>query len=121
MTDYLFQIVIAALIIATWLEVGRAVRHLSRIEEHIRNIYHLTYYVYMQSAAVASSATAEEEENEEKVKESCVLELVGRRGCVAIDEVVELCGVNKTFITHKLYRQKKVVKVDREGRVCPRE
>jgi hypothetical protein len=121
MTDYLFQIVMAALVVAVWLEVVHVVRHLSRIEGHLRNIYHLAYYIYMQSAAVAGSATAEEEENEEKVKESCVLELVGRRGCVAIDEVVELCGVNKTFITHRLYRQKKVVKVDREGRVCPRE
>jgi len=116
MIDYLFQIVIAALIIAVWLEVGRVMRSISKLEELLRNTYYVTYYIYQ-----ATQQSAEGEEDAEKVKESCVLELVGRRGCVAIDEVVELCGVNKTFITHRLYRQKKVVKVDREGRVCPRE
>jgi len=119
MMDYIFQVVMAALVVALWLEVGRVARQISRIEEHLRNIYYMAYYIYAQSAATA--AAAEHEEDEEKVKESCVLELVGKRGCVSIDEVVELCNVSKTFVTHRLYRQKKVVKVDREGRVCPRE
>jgi hypothetical protein len=90
-------------------------RSISKLEELLRSTYYVTYYIYQ------ATQHAEEGEDAEKVKESCVLELVGRRGCVAIDEVVELCDVNKTFITHRLYRQKKVVKVDREGRVCPRE
>jgi len=118
MTDYIFQIALVALVVAAWLEVGRVARQISRIEEHLRNIYYMTYYIYAQSAAATA---AEHEEDEEKVKEGCVLELVGRRGCVSIDEVVELCGVSKTFVTHRLYRQRKVVRVDREGRVCPRE
>jgi hypothetical protein len=121
MTDYIFQIIIAALVVAVWLEVGRIARQVAKVEENLRNIYYLTYYIYTQTVTVASSDATEEVEDEEKVKESCVLELVGRRGCVSIDEVVELCGVNKTFVTHRLYRQKKVVRVDRGGRVCPRE
>lgn len=115
----IFQIVLAALVVAIWLEVGRIARQISKIEEHLRNIYYLTYYMY--ATALSATATTEEEGDEEKVKESCVLELVGKRGCVPLEEAVELCGVSKTFVTHRLYRQKKAVRVDREGRVCPRE
>ena len=125
--DFVFQIVLVALIIAVWIDVARLHRRLERLEELLTYTYSLAYYTYYQTGK-------EREDNDEeaavvgdqvgdvdKVKEACVLELVNRRGCVAVDEATALCNVSKSFIMNKLYRRRKVVKIDKDGRVCPRE
>jgi len=127
--DFIFQIVLVALIIAVWIDVARLHSRLRRLEELTTYTYYAAYYAYQ-------TASKEREDNDEeaavvgdqviigdadKVKESCVLELVNRRGCVAVDEAAALCNVSKSFIMNKLYRRRKVVKIDKDGRVCPRE
>ena len=127
--DFIFQIVLVALIIAVWIDVARLHSRLRRLEELLTYTYSLAYYTYYQTGK-------EREDNDEevavvgdevvsgdvdKVKEACVLELVNRRGCVAVDEAAALCNVSKSFIMNKLYRRRKVVKIDKDGRVCPRE
>jgi hypothetical protein len=120
MIDYIFQIAVVALIIAAWIDVARLHKKLRDVDAYVKYIYYMLYYQYY-SPVGGEEEEKEEEEGEgfEKVKESCVLELT-RRGCVGIEEVVELCGVSKSFIINKLYRKKKTVKIDKEGRVCPR-
>jgi len=126
--DFIFQIVLVALIIAVWIDVARLHSRLRRLEELTTYTYYAAYYAYQ-------AASKEREDNDEeaavvgdevvlgdvdKVKESCVLELISRRGCVPIEEAAALCNVSKFFI-RQLCRKKKVAKIDREGRVCPRE
>jgi Ca2+/Na+ antiporter len=123
--DFLFQIAVVALIIAMWADVARLHRRLRRLEELMAYTYYAAYYVYHQTAVKErgsdeEAAAAGEEADADEVKTSCVLELISRRGCVGIEEVVELCGVSKSFVLNKLYRKMKVVRVDKEGRVCPR-
>jgi hypothetical protein len=123
MIDYIFQIAIAALIIAAWADVARLHKKLRDVDAYVKYIYYMLYYQY-HSPPPRGGEEEEKEEDEgegfEKVKESCVLELISRRGCVGIEEVVELCGISKSFIINKLYRKKKTIKIDKEGRVCPR-
>jgi hypothetical protein len=120
--DFIFQIIIAALIIAVMADVARLHKKLRDVDAYVKYIYYMLYYQY-HSPPPRGGEEEEKEEGEEdsdKVKESCVLELISRRGCVHIDEVVELCGVSKSFVLNKLYRKRKTVKIDKEGRVCPR-
>jgi len=108
--------------------VGRLHRRLRRLEELSAYTYSLTYYMYYRAGG------EKEEKDEEdavvvgndivlgvdKVKESCVLEIISRRGCMDMEEVAALCNTSKFFI-RKLARERKVVRLDRDGRVCPRE
>jgi len=48
------------------------------------------------------------------------MEVISTRGCVDINELIEECGVSKSFIMNKIYRLKKLVSVTREGKVCPK-
>jgi hypothetical protein len=122
--DFIFQIVLVALIAAIWIDMAKLHKKLNMIDAYIKYIYYMLYYqqytkqVYSQESG---EEVGEAGEDAEKLKESCVLELVGRRGCVEIDEVIELCGVSKSFIINKLHRKKKLVKVDKEYKtVCPK-
>jgi hypothetical protein len=120
--DFVFQIAVVALIIAVWADVARLHKKLRDVDAYVRYMYYMLYYQYHSQPPRGGEEEEKEEEGEDsdKVKESCVIELISRRGCVHIDEVVELCGVSKSFVLNKLYRKRKTVKVDREGRVCPR-
>ncbi len=118
--EFIFQITLVALIIAVWADVARLHKKLREVDAYIRYMYYMLYYQHYAQTQNLEKEEDREEEDAEKIKESCVLELIGRRGCVAVEEVVELCGVSKSFILNKLYRRKKLVKVDKEGRVCPR-
>ena len=126
MTDFIFQIVLAALVVAVWIDVGRLHRRMRRLEELSAYTYSLAYYMYYRAGEEKEDDEAVVMGNEvilndvDKVKESCVLELLGRRGCVPIEEAAALCNVSKSFIMNKLYRRRKVVKIDKDGRVCPR-
>ena len=128
--DFMFQIMLTALIIAVWIDVARLHRRLKKVEELLTYTYYAAYYAYYQTASKEREDNDEEAAvvgdqvimgDADKVKESCVLELVNRRGCVAVDEAAALCNVSKSFIMNKLYRRRKVVKIDKDGRVCPRE
>ena len=130
MMDFVFQIALVALIIAVWIDVARLHRRLHRLEELMTYTYYAAYYAYYQTASKEREDDDEEvavvgdevvSGDVDKVKEACVLELVNRRGCVAVDEAAALCNVSKSFIMNKLYRRRKVVKIDKDGRVCPRE
>jgi hypothetical protein len=120
--DFLFQIAVAALIIAVWIDVARLHKKLIEVDAYVRHMYYMLYYQYHSPPPLGGEEEEKEEEGEDsdKVKESCVLELISRRGCMHIDEVVELCGVSKSFVLNKLYRKRKTVRIDKEGRVCPR-
>jgi len=126
--DFIFQIVLAALVVAVWIDVGRLHRRLRRLEELSMYTYSLAYYMYYQkeerSAPSAVEAVVVGDEvavgDAGSVKESCVMEFVSRMGCVDIAELVERCGVTKSFILNKLYRLKKLVSVTKEGKVCPK-
>ena len=115
MIDYIFQIAVVALIVAVWADVAMLRKKLKDVDAYVKCIYYMLYYQHYRGGE-----EEKEEEDFEKVKESCVLELISRRGCVGIEEVVELCNVSKSFVLNKLYRKMKVVRVDKEGRVCPR-
>ena len=129
MMDFVFQITLVALAFAVWIDVARMHRRLKKIEELLTYTYYAAYYAYHQAAGGEKEEKDEEDAvvvgNEvvlgdvDKVKESCILELVSRRGCVPMEEAASLCNVSKFFI-RKLSRMK-VVRLDREGRVCPRE
>jgi len=124
--DFIFQIVLAALVVAVWIDVGRLHRRLRRLEELSAYTYSLAYYTYYRSVDEKEEKDGEDAVGNEvvlgvdKVKESCILELISRRGCVDMEEAASLCNVSKFFI-RKLSREMKVVRLDREGRVCPRE
>jgi hypothetical protein len=124
--DFMFQIAVVALIIAVWADVARLHKKLKEIELQMHYIYSLLYYQYHSSyygdqSREEPSHEEVAEEDVDKVKEVCVVELVSKRGCVAMEEAVTLCGVSKSFIVNKLYRRKKLVKVDREYKtVCPK-
>jgi hypothetical protein len=119
--EFIFQIIVAALITAMWADVVRLHKKLREIDAYIKYMYYMIYYQHVHQDNEKEEGREEVEgEDADRVKESCVLELITRRGCVDMNDVVELCGVSKTFITNKLYRKKKVVKIDKEGRVCPR-
>jgi hypothetical protein len=97
-------------------------KKLKDVDAYVRYAYYMLYYQYHSPPprGVGEGEKEEEDEDADKVKESCVLELISKRGCVDIEEVVELCGVSKSFVMNKLYRRKKTVRIDKEGRVCPR-
>jgi len=127
MMDFVFQITLVALAFAVWIDVARMHRRLKKIEELLTYTYYAAYYAYHQAAG----GEKEEKDGEDavgndvvlgvdKVKESCVLELISRRGCMDMEEVAALCNTSKFFI-RKLARERKVVRLDRDGRVCPRE
>jgi len=122
--EYIFQIVLAALVAAVWIDVARLHRKLQRLEELLAYTYSLAYYMYYRaSPSAAESAAAGDEAavgDADTVKESCVMEIVSRMGCVDIAELVESCGVSKSFILNKMYRLKKLVSVTKEGKVCPK-
>jgi hypothetical protein len=116
--DFLFQIAVVALIIAMWADVAMLRKKLKDVDVYVKYIYYMLYYQHYRGG---EEEKEEEEEDFEKVKEGCVLELVSKRGCVGVEEVIELCGVSKSFIINKLYRKRKVVKIDREYKtVCPK-
>jgi len=117
--DFLFQIAVVALIIAVWADVARLHKKLREVDAYLKYIYSLLYYQYYAKPQ-EEEERGEVEEGEDRVKEACVVELISRRGCVNIEEAVELCGVSKSYILNKLYRKRKVVRIDKEGRVCPR-
>jgi hypothetical protein len=125
MIDFIYQILLAALIVAVWIDVSMLHRKMKEIDTQLKYIYYLLYYQYYSSYSQSQQEGAEQkeeaEEDKDAVKEACVVELVSRRGCVAMDEVVTLCGVSKSFVVNKLYRRRKVVKVDKEYKtVCPK-
>jgi hypothetical protein len=121
--DFIFQIAAAALMIAVWADVARLHKKLRELDAYVKYIYYMLYYQHYSPQPGGGEEEKEEEGDEDvdKAKESCVLELVSKRGCVNIEEAVELCGVSKSFIINRLYRKRKVVKVDREYKtVCPK-
>jgi Ca2+/Na+ antiporter len=124
--EFIYQVLLVALIVAMWIDVGRLHKRFKALEEYVSYVYYLLYYQYYSSYAQSREEHKEEEKEEaeddrDAVKEACVVELVGRRGCVAMEEVVTLCSVSKSFVINKLYRRKKLVKVDREYKtVCPK-
>ena len=124
--EFIYQVLLFALIIAMWVDVARLHKKLKEIEAQMQNIYYLLYYQYYSSYYDTQSREEPkqeeaEEDDVDKVKEACVVELVSKRGCVSMEEATTLCGVSKSFIVHKLYRKKKLVKVDREYKtVCPK-
>ena len=127
--DFMFQIMLTALIVAMWIDVARLHRRLKKVEELLTYTYYAAYYAYYQTASKEREDNDEEAAvvgdevvlgDADKVKESCVLELISRRGCVPIEEAAALCNVSKFFI-RKLARERKVVRLDRSGQVCPRE
>ena len=124
MMDFVFQIVLVTLIIAVWIDVARLHRRLERLEEFTRYIYSLAYYTYYSKEHVSPNVTESADEaavgDTDMVKESCVMEIVSRMGCVDMAELVERCGVSKSFILNKIYRLKKLVSMTKEGKVCPK-
>jgi hypothetical protein len=122
MIDYIFQIIIVALIVAVWTDVAVLRKKLKDVDAYVRYAYYMLYYQYSRPPPRDAGEEEKEEEggDADKVKESCVLELISKRGCVDIEEVVELCDASKSFVMNKLYRKKKTVRIDKEGRVCPR-
>jgi len=125
MIDFIYPMLLVALIVAVWIDVSMLHRKMKEVDAQLKYIYYLLYYQYYSSYSQSQQEGAEQkeeaEEDKDAVKEACVVELVSRRGCIAMDEVVTLCGASKSFIINKLYRKKKVVKVDREYKtVCPK-
>jgi len=127
MIDFLYQILLVALIVAVWIDVSMLHRKMKEVDAQLKYIYYLLYYQYYSYVQIQkeqqeeADQKEEAEEDKEAVKEACVVELVSKRGCVAMEEVVTLCGVSKSFVVNKLYRRRKVVKVDKEYKtVCPK-
>jgi hypothetical protein len=115
--EFIVHMTTAALIIAVWADVAKLHKKLREVDAYLKYVYSMLYY---QHYAKEEDERGEVEEGEDRVKEACVVELISRRGCVGIEEAVELCGVSKSYILNKLYRKRKVVRIDKEGRVCPR-
>jgi hypothetical protein len=131
MTDLILQIALIALVVAAWADMARLRRRLARLEELLRYIYSLAYYMYYQTArdeeegGKGGEAVVVGDEavvgDVDKVKEACVMELIRARGCVDVQEVLDKCSVSKSFIINKLYRKEKVVSFIEGGRkICPR-
>jgi Ca2+/Na+ antiporter len=125
MIDFIYPILLVALIVAVWIDVSMLHRKMKEVDAQLKYIYYLLYYQYYSSYNQSQQEDVEQkeevEEDKDAVKEACVVELVNRRGCIAMEEVVTLCDTSKSFIINKLYRKKKVVKVDREYKtICPK-
>ena len=126
--EFIYQVLLVVLIIAMWTDVARLHKKLKEIETQLQHTYYLLYYQYYyrdqsreDSQEEVKQEKEEPEDDRDAVKEACVVELVSKRGCMSMEEVTTLCNVSKSFIVNKLYRRKKVVKVDKEYKtVCPK-
>ncbi|MFZ8811463.1 MAG: hypothetical protein ACO2PN_25585, partial [Pyrobaculum sp.] len=74
--DFIFQIVLVALIAAIWIDMAKLHKKLNMIDAYIKYIYYMLYYqqytkqVYSQESG---EEVGEAGEDAEKLKESCVL------------------------------------------------
>ncbi|MFZ8810484.1 MAG: hypothetical protein ACO2PN_20550 [Pyrobaculum sp.] len=124
--DFIYQMLLVALVAVLLIDMGRLHKKLNEINTQLQHLYYLLYYQYYSTYHHAAESQKELEKEEavdgdvDRVKEACIVELVSKRGCVAVEEVATLCNASKSFILNKLYRKRKVVRVDKEGRVCPR-
>ena len=121
MIDYIFQIALVALVVAMWADVSRVHKKLKELDLYVRYMYYLLYYQYYGQAQQSREESGEpQEDSAAAAKESCVMELISKYGCMDINELIEKCGVSKSFIMNKIYRLKKLVSITKEGKVCPK-
>jgi len=132
MTDLILQIVLVVFVAAVWIDIAKLRRRLGQVEELLKYIYSMSYYMYYRSevAEAAEEGGGVEEAvvvgdeviagDADKVKEACIMELL-KVGCVDVQEVLDKCSVSKSFIINKLYRKSKAVSFAEGGRkLCPR-
>jgi len=137
MTDLILQIVLVVFVAAVWIDIAKLRRRLGQVEELLKYIYTMSYYMYYRSGEENEIGEGEGAKgvdtgevivvgdeavvgDADKVKEACIMELL-KTGCVDVQEVLDKCSVSKSFIINKLYRKSKAVSFTEGGRkLCPR-